>query len=326
MARERLQQEGTLEGKLKALAKAATGKGRAFFTLPEGGCCSWRCPSPGPQNCCGRTVWRACLNLGSGPHNIWHTPRSCMHLVLEQVSPLSRIGASLSASIALRHPSQRLPSIALGHLSQHPPRLHMSMHNFSSSQERALAYDGTWISSCKAGSFLHTPGSSAPMSADLLHRSAACCYLGKIARQVEFPEVPHMWPFVAADGCAVGETATVYYDRRRGPLPEGARPALKAGLNAWESLVLLDMTGAEGLEQAQGEWWAVDVELPKVRGSAKQLRDGRGLMSDWQCGGLEKESPAVYPWSSAVVPLCLACWMGTQWQVISFGVKQLPLA
>ena len=42
MARERLQQEGTLEGKLKALAKAATEKGRAFFTLPEGGCCSWQ--------------------------------------------------------------------------------------------------------------------------------------------------------------------------------------------------------------------------------------------------------------------------------------------
>ena len=42
MARERLQQEGTLEGKLKALAKAATEKGRAFFTLPEGGCCPWQ--------------------------------------------------------------------------------------------------------------------------------------------------------------------------------------------------------------------------------------------------------------------------------------------
>ena len=42
MARERLQQEGTLEGKLKALAKAATEKGRAFFTLPEGGCCRWQ--------------------------------------------------------------------------------------------------------------------------------------------------------------------------------------------------------------------------------------------------------------------------------------------
>ena len=218
-------------------------------------------------------------------------------------SPLDCIGASFSSS----------PWIAF-----------KACIIFSSSQKRALAYDGTWISSCKAGSFLHTPGSSAPMSAD--HRSAACCYLGKIARQVEVPDVPHMWPFVSADGCAVGEIATVYYDRRRGPLPEGARPALKAGLNAWESLVLLDMTRAQGLEQAQGEWWAVDVELPKVRGSAKQLRDGRGLMSDWQCGGLEKESPADYPWSSAVVPLCLACWMGTQWQVISFGVKQLPLA
>ena len=47
MARERLQQEGTLEGKLKALARAATENGRAFFTLPEGGCCSRRCSAPG---------------------------------------------------------------------------------------------------------------------------------------------------------------------------------------------------------------------------------------------------------------------------------------
>ena len=60
----------------------------------------------------------------------------------------------------------------------------------------------------------------------------------------------------------------MYYDRRRGPLPEGARPALKAGLNAWESVVLLTMTRAEGLEQAQGEWWSADVELPKVGASA----------------------------------------------------------
>ena len=77
-----------------------------------------------------------------------------------------------------------------------------------------------------------------------------------------------MWRCVAADGCAVGQTATVYYDRRRGPLPEGARPAIKAGLNAWESLALLNMTRAEGLEQAQGEWWGVDIELPKVRAYA----------------------------------------------------------
>ena len=136
MARERLQQEGTLEGKLKALAKAATEKGRAFFTLPEGGCC-WRCPSPKAQKSCGRTVWRACLNLNcSGPHNIWHTPWRCMHLVLEQVSSLNCIGASLSASIALRHPSQRLPSIALGHPSQHPPRLHLRHALFSALPRR----------------------------------------------------------------------------------------------------------------------------------------------------------------------------------------------
>ena len=50
MARERLQQEGTLEGKLKALAKGATEKGRAFFTLPEGGCCSWQCLLPDRRN------------------------------------------------------------------------------------------------------------------------------------------------------------------------------------------------------------------------------------------------------------------------------------
>ena len=43
MARERLQQEGSLEGKLKVLATAATKEGRTFFTLPEGGCCCWQC-------------------------------------------------------------------------------------------------------------------------------------------------------------------------------------------------------------------------------------------------------------------------------------------
>ena len=53
MARERLQQEGTLEGKLKALAKAATEKGAVFFTLPEGGCCCLQHLLPDNR----RTVW-----------------------------------------------------------------------------------------------------------------------------------------------------------------------------------------------------------------------------------------------------------------------------
>lgn len=63
-----------------------------------------------------------------------------------------------------------------------------------------------------------------------------------------------------------GEPSRLYYDRAGvgvggGALPQGAQPVLKAGINNWEVIRLLDMQKAEALEATEGEWWSVDINL-----------------------------------------------------------------
>lgn len=66
-----------------------------------------------------------------------------------------------------------------------------------------------------------------------------------------------------------GEPSRLYYDRAGvgvggGALPQGAQPVLKAGINNWEVIRLLDMQKAEALEATEGEWWSVDINLTEV--------------------------------------------------------------
>ena len=56
----------------------------------------------------------------------------------------------------------------------------------------------------------------------------------------------------------------MYYNTKRGSLPQGAKPVFKAGLNRWESIQLADMQRAEAAPAGDSEWWSVDITIPKV--------------------------------------------------------------
>eukprot|EP00798_Chlamydomonas_sp_ICE-L_P004149 gene4149-14248_t len=62
----------------------------------------------------------------------------------------------------------------------------------------------------------------------------------------------------------VGTTVRLLYNRARGPLPPGAQPQLKAGLNKWETIETLPMTKSTELKVNQAEeWWEVELALPE---------------------------------------------------------------
>ncbi|CAL8472333.1 g11876 [Coccomyxa elongata] len=71
------------------------------------------------------------------------------------------------------------------------------------------------------------------------------------------------WFTVPEDGIPVGISGTLYYNSA-GTLPSGARPALKAGIDRWERMLMLDMEPAQELRGLPGvEWWRLELELPE---------------------------------------------------------------
>jgi hypothetical protein len=70
------------------------------------------------------------------------------------------------------------------------------------------------------------------------------------------------WPLGA--GVRVGQGVRLYYDRAAGPLPRDARPRVKAGLNNWEEVQMLEMRRAADLVDLEGqEWWEAEAQLPE---------------------------------------------------------------
>jgi hypothetical protein len=74
----------------------------------------------------------------------------------------------------------------------------------------------------------------------------------------------------------VGGTGQLYYNAAAGPLPAGAAPAMKVGINRWERMQLLEMRPAEDLHQLHGcDWWTVGLALEEVGGRSHfPLKEG----------------------------------------------------
>lgn len=89
--------------------------------------------------------------------------------------------------------------------------------------------------------------------------------LSRLCTLVTVPcNVVHKEAWVYAEGVPLGDPCTLYYDAKRGSLPQGAKPVFKAGLNRWESIQLADMSKAEAAPSGNSEWWSVDITIPKV--------------------------------------------------------------
>jgi hypothetical protein len=102
---------------------------------------------------------------------------------------------------------------------------------------------------------------AAPAAAPPAARGEELVRLAEAARRAG--QGTFTWPAGVAGG-RVGTTIKLYYDRARGPLSRDARPRIKAGLNKWEEILLLDMRRADVLVGLDGQdWWEADVQLPE---------------------------------------------------------------
>ena len=62
----------------------------------------------------------------------------------------------------------------------------------------------------------------------------------------------------------MGGRGVLYYDASASPLPQGATPQLRLGVNRWETLRTLDMQRAEGIDLPGSDWWCIELAFNEV--------------------------------------------------------------
>jgi len=64
----------------------------------------------------------------------------------------------------------------------------------------------------------------------------------------------------------VGGKGTLFYNVAAGPLPAGAKPALKMGINNWSLMETHALEPSQELKEVENScWWSVDLELHQVK-------------------------------------------------------------